>query len=76
MGRLNEQDWSINVNDAWMQGGIDGGQTFYLGSNISIGNLRTGNSLYPKSIFFRELLQLRDANYFRQGELMMPPKKQ
>ncbi|MBK7355124.1 hemagglutinin repeat-containing protein [Propionivibrio sp.] len=76
MRRLNEQDWTINVNDAWMQGGIDGGKTFYLGSNISIGNLRTGNSLYPKSIFFRELLQLRDANYFRQGELMMPPKKQ
>ncbi|MBK8402499.1 MAG: hypothetical protein IPL29_16080 [Propionivibrio sp.] len=73
---MNEQDWTINVNDAWMQGGIDGGKTFYLGSNISIGNLRTGNSLYPKSIFFRELLQLRDANYFRQGELMMPPKKQ
>ncbi|WP_211474738.1 beta strand repeat-containing protein [Collimonas humicola] len=73
MTRLNEPDWTINVNDAWVQGGIDGGKSFYLGSNISINNLRSGNSLFPKTVFFRELQQLRDAGYFQQGNLMVPP---
>jgi hypothetical protein len=73
MRRLNEPDWTINVNDAWVQGGIDGGKPFYLGSNISISNLRSGSPIFPKTVFFRELEQLREANYFRQGNYMLPP---
>jgi hypothetical protein len=73
MRRLNEPTWSINVNDAWIQGGIDGGKPFYLGSNISIGNLRSGNPMYPKTVFFRELEQLKAAGYIKQGDWMYPP---
>lgn len=73
MRRLNEPDWTMNDNDACVQGGIDGDKSFYLGSNISINNLRSGNSLFPKTVFFRELQQLRDAGYFRQGNQMLPP---
>ena len=75
MNRLYEPGWSVNVNDAWIQGGINAGKPFYLGSNISISNLRSGNPLYPTTILFRELKQLRDANYFRQGDWMLPPIK-
>jgi hypothetical protein len=74
MTRLNEPDWTINVNDAWIQGGIDAGKPFYLGSNITPGNLRSGNPTYPYTVFFRELKQLRDAGYYREGNMMMPPK--
>lgn len=74
MTRLNEPDWTINVNDAWIQGGIDAGKPFYLGSNISPNNLRSGNPTYPFTVFFRELKQLRDAGYYRQGNMMLPPR--
>ncbi len=75
MRRSNEPDWTINVNDAWIQGGIDADKTFYLGSNVTIGNLRSGNPMYPKTVFFREVSQLRDAGYYRRGDWMLPPKK-
>ena len=68
-------DWDPIVNDAWMYGGIDAGKPFYLGSNISIGNLRSGDALFPTTVFFRELKQLRGAEYHRQGDWMLPPKK-
>ncbi|MEX1827162.1 hemagglutinin repeat-containing protein [Luteibacter sp. CQ10] len=75
MLRLNSPNWSVNVNDAWIQGGIDSGKTFYLGTGISIGNLRSGNIEYPTTVYFRELLQLRDAGYFKQGDYLLPPPK-
>jgi hypothetical protein len=75
MRRLNDPDWTINVNDAWIQGGIDAQKPFYLGSNISISNLRSGNPIHPKTVFFRELEQLRAAGYQKQGNWMMPPKR-
>jgi hypothetical protein len=73
MTRLNEPDWTVNVNDAWIQGGIDSGKPFYLGSPINMGNLRSGNPTYPTTVFFRELKQLRDAGYRRVGDYMVPP---
>lgn len=73
--RLNDPDWTINVNDSWVHGGIDAGKPFYLGSNISFKNLRSGDPVYPKTVFFRELSQLRDAGYFRQGDWMLPPTR-
>ena len=72
--RLNNPDWSINVNDAWVQGGIDAKKKFYLGSDPTIKNLRTDNPKYPTTVFFRELKQLRDAGYVREGDYMVPPK--
>jgi len=74
MTRLNEPDWTINVNDAWIQGGVDAQQPFYLGSPIKIGNLRSGNPIYPTTVYFRKLQQLRAAGHYREGDLMLPPK--
>jgi hypothetical protein len=73
MRRLNSPNWTPRVNDAWVQGGIDAGKPFYLGSNISIGNLRSGDRQFPTTIFFRELRQLRDAAYHREEVWMLPP---
>lgn len=75
MRRLWDPDWSTNVNDAWVQGGIDANKPFYLGSEISFKTLRSGDPIYPKTIFFRELSQLRDAGYYRQGDWMLPPNR-
>jgi len=74
MTRLNEPDWTINVNDAWIQGGVDAQQPFYLGSPIKIGNLRSGNPIYPTTVYFRKLQQLRAAGHYREGDLMLPPE--
>lgn len=73
MRRLNEPDWSVAVNDAWVQGGIDARKPFYLGSDIKFKNLRSGESDYPTTIFFRELKQLRSAGYYRDGNYLYPP---
>lgn len=75
MRRLNDPDWTINVNDAWVQGGINARKPFYLGSEISFKNLRSGDPVFPKTVFFRELSQLRDAGYVRQGDSMVPPSQ-
>lgn len=82
--RLNARNWSPEVNDAWVQGGIDAKRSFYLGSNPSISNYRAagifdsnGNFLgrgeFPDTVFFREMRQLRDAGYRLDGDYMRPP---
>jgi RHS repeat-associated protein len=76
MQRLASDKWSKEVNDAWVQGGIDANKKFYLGSDINIGNLRSQpypHSRYPTTIFMRELKQLRAAGYKRVGDYMVPP---
>jgi len=73
MTRLDSLDWTPNVNDAWVQGGIDAEKPFYLGSPIKIGNLRSGDPIYPTTVYFRELQQLRAAGYYREGDFMLPP---
>ena len=75
MHRLDVQDWSPNVNFAWIQGGADAFQPFYLASNISFENLRSKRFSYPKTVFFGELRQLRDVGYFKEGNWMLSPKK-
>jgi hypothetical protein len=52
MRRLSDPDWTINVNDAWIQGGIDANKPFYLGSNPSLSNFRSGDPVYPTTVFF------------------------
>ena len=76
MQRLNNPDWSVSVNDAWVQGGIDAKKKFYLGSNPDTKSLRRQSyphGSYPTTVFFRELKQLRDAGYRRVGDYMVPP---
>ena len=72
---------SPNVNDAFVQGGIDAGKPFYLGSSPDISNYRAAwNALegnrgsHPQTVFFREMKQLRDAGYRLEGDYMLPPK--
>ncbi|ODS23908.1 hypothetical protein AB835_06670 [Candidatus Endobugula sertula] len=81
MTRLNSNNWSENVNDAFVQGGIDAGKPFYLGSSPDISNYRAAwNALegnrgnHPQTVFFREMKQLRDAGYRLEGDYMVPPK--
>jgi YD repeat-containing protein len=74
MTRLNEPNWTINVNDAWIQGGIDAQHPFYLGSPIKMSTLRSGDPIFPTTVYFRELQQLRAAGYYREGEFMLPPR--
>lgn len=81
--RLNTQNWSLEVNDAWVQGGIDAQRSFYLGSNPNIANYRAaaefdsngkylGRGDHPDTVFFREMRQLRDAGYRLDGDYMRP----
>jgi RHS repeat-associated protein len=74
MTRLNDPNWSPNVNDAWMQGGIDARKPFYLGSEPSDANrYNAPGSEHPTTVFHRELGQLENAGYNRTGDYMTPP---
>lgn len=75
MRRLDDPDWTLNINYAWIQGGANAFKPFYLGSNISFQNLRAVGALYPRTVFFLELQQLRDLGYFRRGDWMLPPPR-
>lgn len=70
MTRLDSDSWTPSINDAFVQGGIDAGKPFYLGSNPDISNYRAAwNALegnrgdHPETVFLREMKQLRDAGY-------------
>lgn len=63
--------WNLGMNDAWIQEGIDRGQTFYLASPINLSTLRSQE--WRVTVYFRELKMLRDAGYYRVGDFMMPP---
>ena len=80
MTRLDSGNWTENVNDAFVQGGIDAGKPFYLGSRPDISNYRSAwNALegnrgsHPQTVFLREMKQLRDAGYRLEGDYMLPP---
>jgi len=80
MTRLNSDGWTVNVNDAFVQGGIDAGKPFYLGSSPDIANYRaawdavtSSRGTHPETVFFREMKQLRDAGYRLEGNYMLPP---
>lgn len=84
---LRSDNWSENVNDAFIQGGIDAGKPFYLGSNPDISNYRNAwqqinldqgrhardEGYGTGTIFFREMIQLRNAGYRLEGDYMIPP---
>ncbi|WP_412794201.1 polymorphic toxin-type HINT domain-containing protein [Streptomyces sp. MS06] len=62
--------WSIEQNDRWIKGVIDSRQKVYV-SSPERGNLRTPGG--RETVFARELRQLRDAGYTRDGDYMLPP---
>ena len=60
MERLHSDNWTPHVNDLFIQGGIDAGKPFYLGSKPGIANYRAvwnvleGNrGSYPQTVFFK-----------------------
>ncbi len=74
-----DEAWNIDVNDGWMARGILEGRKFELASPILPSTLRrvensleTGTILREKTVFLRELKQLRDAGYIKQGNTMVP----
>jgi RHS repeat-associated protein len=74
MRRLNDPGWTIEVNDAWVQGGIDARKPFYLGTNPGGSNFFTPpGSAYPTTVFYREMQQLQGAGYIQRGSHMVPP---
>lgn len=65
---LSQHPWSWEVNDAWIQGGIDRQAVFYLGSNW--------DRNMGQQVFQRELHQLWLAGYGQEGDYLraMPGK--
>jgi hypothetical protein len=73
--KLLGDSWSKEVNDAWIQGGIDRKASFYLASDPSPENLVNKTRKAP-TVFLRELQQLENAGYHRAGNYMIPPVKE
>ena len=73
--RLNlPSGWSAKVNDAWIQGGIDSGLPFKLVSPVNRSMLiNPPGSLFPDTIFRRELNQLKEAGYRIKDGWAIPP---
>jgi hypothetical protein len=71
--RFNVPDsaWNTEVNSKIMQALINNGQTFYVCSPITAGNM--WNDMGQMSVFSQELMQLFDAGYTQNGFYMLPP---
>lgn len=76
---IHQKLWDLDVNDAWIQAGIDTRTTFKMATDINFKNLTRrvqqadGTFRHEPAVYLRELKQLRDAGYTRQGNLMVPP---
>lgn len=68
---LDLSEWSIEQNDRWIQGVVDSRQKVYAASP-GRGNLTTPGG--RETVFARELRQLREAGYTRDGDYMFPPR--
>jgi RHS repeat-associated protein len=66
---LNVPVWNLKVNDQWIQTGIDKSAEFYLASPVDLKHLRnlehSVGDPRRRTIFLRELKQLRAAGYKR-----------
>ena len=69
---LDVADWDMDVNDVWMKTGIENKATFYAGSPITKGNRVNSNTGRTRP-FGRELEQLEEAGYVRQGDYYVHP---
>jgi hypothetical protein len=69
---LSDPNWTLIVNDAWIQEGIESDAVFYIASEVTEATIwrpeRGGVSVYG-----RELAQLLAAGYRRTGGYMIPP---
>ncbi|MBL0059057.1 MAG: hypothetical protein IPP35_08100 [Elusimicrobia bacterium] len=63
--------WTPEVNDAWIQGGIDRRARFYLASPQT--SVTLTNS-FGESMFARELRRLRVAGYRQNGDYLVPSR--
>jgi RHS repeat-associated protein len=75
---IHPQQWNLNVNDAWVQAGIDTRTQFKMATETGFTNLTRrvqqadGSFRHEPSIYLRELKQLRDAGYSGRGGIMVP----
>lgn len=65
--------WSLELNDAFIQGAIQQSRTIYLASPTK-GNLvqTSGASAGQPTVYARKLQMFRDAGYTRSGDYMVP----
>src|SRR5215471_10826719 len=71
-----DRTWTPNVNDSWVQGGVDRGANFNLESPPTPANrVNPPGSRYPETVFGRELNQLEGEGYTQSGGQMVPPGK-
>lgn len=69
---LDVDDWSIDLNDAWVAEAINQGRDVYVASPTTQTNL-WDNAADRSTVFGRELQQFLDAGYTRQGDYLVPP---
>jgi RHS repeat-associated protein len=76
---VHPSQWDLNVNDAWVQAGIDTQTPFKMATDTKFSSLTRrvqqadGTFRHEPSVYLRELKQVRDAGYIRQGNMMLPP---
>jgi RHS repeat-associated protein len=71
-----DRTWTPNVNDSWVQGGIDRGANFNMESPPTPANrYNPPGSRYPETVYGRELSQLEGQGYTPSGGQMVPPGK-
>ena len=68
---LNIPDWTLKKNDQWVQQGIKNKQDFYTASPEE-GNLRDAVTK-RKTVYGRELKQIKEAGYVKQGDYYIHP---
>jgi RHS repeat-associated protein len=71
-----DRTWTPNVNDSWVQGGIDRGANFNMESPPTPANrYNPPGSRYPETVYGRELSQLEGQGYTPSGGQMVAPGK-
>ncbi len=71
---LNDPNWTLSKNDAWVNAGIKNKQDFYIASPISEKNLISSNPKYPgETVFAREIRMLKEAGYVQKGNYFIHP---
>ena len=71
---LNDPNWSIAKNDAWIKSGITNKQNFLVVSEATPANLISANPLYSgPTVFARELNMLYTAKYVKIGDFLVHP---
>jgi len=72
---LDSPNWNMDVNDAWVNEGIENNQTFYTASPMTENNLISSNPMYPgETVYAREIRMLKEAGYVQEGDYFIPPQ--